>query len=87
MECEKTKSPFLEKVRQLMRVQHYAIRTDEAYVDWIRRFILFHWKRHPDEMGEQEIAAFLTHLTVDRNVAPATQGRALMAVCVSIDTA
>ena len=80
MESEKTKSPFLEEVRDVMRVQHYAIRTEQAYVEWIKRFILFHQKRHPDEMGEIEIAAFLTHLVVDRNVAPATQGQALNAL-------
>ncbi len=80
MESGKTKSPFLEEVRELMRVQHYAIRTEQAYVEWIKRFILFHGKRHPDEMGEIEIAAFLTHLAVNRNVAPATQGQALNAL-------
>ena len=63
-----------------MRVQNYAIRTEQAYVEWIKRFILFHQKRHPDEMGESEIADFLTHLVVDRNVAPATQGQALNAL-------
>ena len=80
MESGKTKSRFLEKIRELMRVQHYAIRTEQAYVEWIKRFILFHGKRHPDEMGEREIATFLTHLVVDRNVAPATQGQALNAL-------
>jgi len=80
MESGKTKSRFLEEVRELMRVQHYAIRTEQAYVEWIKRFILFHGKRHPDEMGESEIATFLTHLVVDRNVAPATQGQALNAL-------
>jgi integrase len=80
MESGETKSPFLEGVRELMRVQNYAIRTEQAYVDWIKRFILFHQKRHPDEMGESEIAAFLTHLVVDQNVAPATQGQALNAL-------
>ena len=80
MECAKNKSPFLEKVRHLMRVQHYAIRTEQAYVEWIKRFIWFHGKRHPSEMGEEEIAAFLTHLAVERNVAPATQGQALNAL-------
>ena len=80
MEREKSKSPFLEEVREIMRVQHYAIKTEQAYVEWIKRFILFHQKRHPDEMGESEIAAFLTHLVVDRNVAPATQGQALNAL-------
>jgi integron integrase len=80
MESVKIKSPFLEEVRELMRVQHYAIRTEQAYVEWIKRFILFQGKRHPDEMGESEIANFLTHLVVDRNVAPATQGQALNAL-------
>jgi len=80
MESGKTKSPFLEEVRELMRVQHYAIRTEQAYVEWIKLFILFHGKRNPAEMGESEIANFLTHLVVDRNVAPATQGQALNAL-------
>jgi integron integrase len=80
MESKKQSSPFLEEVRQIMRVQHYAIRTELSYIDWIKRFILFHDKRHPSEMGEAEVAAFLTHLSVNRNVAPATQGQALNAL-------
>ena len=74
MDRNRGKSPFLEKVRQFMRVQHYAIRTEQAYVDWIRRFILFHDKRHPNKMGEAEVAAYLTHLLergADRFFAPA----------------
>jgi hypothetical protein len=82
MESEKSKSPFLGEVREIMRVQHYAIKTEQAYVEWIKRFILFHQKRHPEEMGESEIAAFLTHLAVDRNVAPATQGQALCTLLI-----
>ena len=61
-------------------MRHRSIRTEEAYVGWIRRFILFHGKRHPDEMGENEIAAFLSHLAVERNVAAATQTQALSAL-------
>jgi integron integrase len=80
MDSQHNKSPFLTEVRHLMRVQNYAIRTENAYVDWIKRFILFSDKRHPVEMGEQEVAAFLTHLAVNRNVAPATQGQALNAL-------
>ncbi len=80
MDSKTKKSPFLAKVRQLMRVQHYAIKTEHAYVNWIRRFILFHGKRHPVEMGENEVAAFLTYLAVNRNVAPATQRQALNAM-------
>ncbi len=62
MDSKSKKSPFLENVRQLMQVQHYAIKTEHAYVNWIRQFILFHGKRHPVEMGENEVAAFLTYL-------------------------
>ena len=80
MDSQPEKSPFLTEVRHLMRVQNYAIRTENAYVDWIKRFILFNDKRHPVEMGEQEVAAFLTHLAVNRNVAPATQSQALNAL-------
>jgi hypothetical protein len=80
MESYPQKSPFLEEVRQVLRVQHYAIRTEKSYIDWIRRFILFHAKRHPREMGETEVAAYLTHLSVNWNVAHGTQGQALNAL-------
>ena len=71
---------LLDRVRSDLRVKHYSIRTEKAYIDWIRRFILFHRKRHPNEMGEQEITAFLTHLAVDRNVAASTQNQAFCAL-------
>jgi integrase len=71
---------LLDRVRWHLRVKHYSIRTEQAYIDWIRRFILFHGKRHPGDMGEQEIAAFLTHLAVNRNVAASTQNQALSAL-------
>ncbi len=74
------RSPFLERVRRAIRLRHYSIRTEQAYVGWIRRFILFHDKRHPREMGEREVARFLTHLAADLNVAPATQAQALNAL-------
>lgn len=80
MDSMPQKSLFLEKVRQLLRVQHYAFRTEQVYIAWIRRFILFHNKRHPSKMGEQEVDAFLTHLAVNRHVSPATQGQALNAL-------
>lgn len=57
---------LLDRVRWHLRVKHYSIRTEQAYVDWIRRFILFHRKRHPREMGEREITEFLTHLAVEK---------------------
>jgi integron integrase len=59
---------------------HYSIRTEEAYVDWIRRYILFHQKRHPAEMGKEELEAFLTHLAVHRHVAASTQSQAKAAL-------
>jgi integron integrase len=59
---------------------HYSIRTEDSYTHWIRRFILFHGKRHPQEMGAAELEAFLTHLAVERNVAASTQNQALHAV-------
>jgi len=80
MESNHSKSPFLEQIRQIMRVQHYAIRTEQSYVNWIRRYILFHDKKHPQDMAEPEVAAFLTHLSVNRNVSPSTQGQALNAL-------
>ncbi len=71
---------LLDQVRDVLRLKHYALRTEEAYVDWIRRFILFHHKRHPREMGAAEITAFLTHLAVVDNVAASTQNQALAAL-------
>lgn len=73
-------SPFLGRVRDAIRVRHYSIRTEEAYLTWVRRFILFHGKRHPESMGAAEVGAFLTHLAVDGNVAPSTQNQALNAL-------
>lgn len=55
---------LLDQVRDLIRLKHYSIRTEQAYLGWIRRFILFHHKRHPQEMGKAEIEAFLTHLAM-----------------------
>lgn len=73
-------SPFLRNVRDAIRVRHFSIRTEEAYVHWVKRFIL-HWdKRHPAEMGEQEVAAFLNWLAVDGQVAASTQNQALNAL-------
>ena len=71
---------LLDQVRDAIRVKHYSIRTEEAYVAWIRRYILFHNKRHPREMGVSEIEAFLTYLAVDRQVAASTQNQALSAL-------
>src|SRR5215213_617427 len=71
---------LLDQVRDAIRTLHYSIRTEEAYLLWVKKFILFHRKRHPLEMGEQEVSEFLTHLAVDRNVAASTQNQALSAL-------
>ena len=71
---------LLDRVRDAIRTKHYSIRTEEAYANWIKRFILFHDKRHPQEMGAAEIEEFLTHLAVDKNVAASTQNQALSAI-------
>lgn len=77
---ETAKPKFLERVRAILRGRHYSLRTEEAYLGWMRRFILFHGKRHPQEMGEAEVAAFLNHLANERTVAAATQNQALNAL-------
>lgn len=71
---------LLDRVRAALRTRHYSIRTEQAYLDWIRRYILFHNKRHPDQMGQREIEAFLTHLAVERDLAASTQNQALSAL-------
>jgi hypothetical protein len=63
---------LLDQVRDCLRLKHYSYRTEETYVTWIKRFILFHRKRHPKDMASAEIEAFITHLAVERNVAVAT---------------
>ena len=80
MQAEGATSPFLTRVREAIRVRHFSIRTEEAYVHWVKRFILCHGKRHPDSMGDAEVAAFLTHLAVEGNVAASTQNQALNAL-------
>lgn len=71
---------LLDQVRRELRTRHYSLRTEKSYIGWIRRFILFHRKRHPREMGGPEVEAFLSHLAVNRNVAAATQNQALNAI-------
>ncbi len=71
---------LLDRVRDAVRTRHYSRRTEEAYVAWIRRFIVFHHKTHPAQMGAAEISRFLTWLAVDRRVGASTQNQALSAV-------
>ena len=71
---------LLERVRDRIRVKHYSLRTEQAYVDWIKRFIRFHGKRHPLTMGAAEVEGFLSHLAVERQVAAPTQNQAKAAL-------
>ena len=71
---------LLDQVRDKLRVKHYSIRTEQAYVDWIKRYIFFHDKRHPQAMGAQDVEAFLTHLAVAGKVAASTQNQAKSAL-------
>ena len=71
---------LLDQVRDVLRAQHYSIHTEKTYVEWIKRYILFHDKRHPRQMDVPEIEAFLTHLAADQNVAASTQNQALSAL-------
>ena len=70
----------MEQVRTEIRARHYSRRTEDAYVHWIRRFIVFHGRRHPRELGASEISAFVTSLAIERHVAASTQNQALSAV-------
>jgi integron integrase len=72
--------PLLDRVRNTIRVKHYSIRTEQAYCDWIRRFIIFHGKRYPSELGPDEVRAFLTSLAVRDRVAASTQNQARSAL-------
>ena len=74
------KPKFLDQLRTFMRARRYSRRTEQAYVDWVRRFILFHNKRHPRQLGEQEIAEFLSDLAVKGNVSASTQNQAFCAL-------
>ena len=74
------KPKLLDRMREKIRIRHYSIRTEKAYIDWTKRYILFHNKRHPNEMGAPEIETFLTHLAMDRKVASSTQNQALSAI-------
>ena len=71
---------LLQRVHEAIRVRYYSRRTEEAYVHWIKRYIIFNGRRHPETMGEAEVTAFLNHLAVERHVAAATQNQALSAI-------
>ena len=71
---------LLDRVREAARVHHLSYRTEQAYVDWVKRFVLFHGKRHPRHMGKSQVEAFLTHLAVEGQVTASTQNQALAAM-------
>jgi len=74
------KPRLIDQTRNVLRLFHYSIRTEETYIQWIKRFIFFHNKRHPKDMGEKEVRSFLTHLAVDKHVSASTQNQALSAI-------
>ena len=71
---------LLDVVRQSLRLRHYSLRTERAYCMWVRRFVLFHGKRHPSELGAAEVQQFLTYLARERRVSGPTQNQALAAL-------
>jgi integron integrase len=71
---------LMDQVSDALRTKHYSYRTEQTYTDWIKRYILFHGKRHPKDMGENEIRAFITHLATERKVAASTSNQALSAI-------
>ena len=77
---DKPKKRLVDRMRDVMRLKHYSLRTEQTYWDWIERFIRFHQMRHPGEMGEAEVAEFLTHLAREGKVAASTQNQALSAL-------
>lgn len=77
---EDAKPKLLAEVRRVLRFKHYSLRTEQAYVDWIKRFVRHHGTRHPREMAAAEVRAFLSHLATERDVAASTQNQALSAL-------
>ncbi len=74
------KKKLLEQVSDAIRVKHYSHRTEQTYVEWIRRYILFHHKRHPKDMGVEEIQVFISHLATERHLSASSQNQALSAI-------
>lgn len=79
-ESDKGDTRLLDQVRSAIRFRHYSIRTEQTYIEWIKRYIRFHGLRHPKKMGSTEVTAFLTHLAVDGQVSSSTQNQALSAL-------
>lgn len=79
-QVESQRPRLLDRLREAIRRRHYSRRTEEAYIHWTKRFIYFSGKRHPSQLGEPEVTAFLNHLATERNVAASTQNQALSAL-------
>ncbi len=77
---EQPQKPLLEQLRDHLRSRHYSLRTEESYLDWVRRYVLFHDKRHPRDLGVDALLAFLNHLAVELNVSASTQNQARCAL-------
>ncbi len=77
---ERRSPRLLDRVREAVRIKNYALRTADAYVHWVKRYIYFNGKRHPSKLGASEVTTFLNHLTTERNVAASTQNQALCAL-------
>ncbi len=75
-----TQPKLMDRLRGVIRTRHYSIRTEEAYSHWVKRFILFHNKRHPSEMGAEQVSEFLTYLAVEKHVSASTQNQALAGI-------
>jgi len=71
---------LIPRLREALRIRRYSLKTEKAYIHWVRRYVHFHRMRHPQEMGASEVTAFLNHLANDRSVAGATQNQALCAL-------
>jgi len=76
---------LLDQVSDALRTKHYSYRTEQTYKDWIKRYILFHPKRHPQDMGGPEIQAFLSHLALHENIASSTQNQAAQPLSLTSD--
>jgi len=80
MEIQKPPRKLLDQVGDAIRMKHYSLRTEKTYIEWIRRYIIFHKKRHPKDMGAEEIQTFIAHLATERTVSASTQNQALSAI-------
>jgi len=81
----KNKPKLLDQLRHTMRLKHYSLKTEKSYVNWVRRFIFFHNKRYPKEMGTKEVRTFLNYLAVELHVSASTQKQALNALVFYIN--